>query len=199
MPSKNTSKRRRSSTKPAPLPVREETPHPSQAEVRKLVTQARERLNIEPTKDDHASAQQLLKLYESKKLPPLFESAIFQIFYDACVHYGVRMPNHVPDHWREFWPLLIARLRHDGHLLSTISYTWGCSEEKEAELDAEEEEERDARAIFDLINNPHVTTSIKDGFADILDKAHPWHNFEVFRVAWPLALRKLAVEEGGDV
>lgn len=56
----------------------------------------------------------------------------------------------------------------------------------------------ETRAVFDLLLNPYIDEHFKDSVLGILDKANPYHCFEVFRVAWPIALAKLAEEEGSD-
>jgi hypothetical protein len=71
-------------------------------------------------------------------------------------------------------------------------------EEESVELDEQEITAWKARAVFDLIQNPEITEGFKDAVSDILDKVHPWHTWETFRVAWPLALRLLDEEKKGE-
>jgi hypothetical protein len=208
---KNTPKNRKGSTKRSTpslsqskreiekLPIRSDTPHPTPNELKSLVAQARARLNVPPTKEDRETTQRILTLYHDKHTPPMFEHVIWRIFYDACQKYDLSLPNHVTEHWRPFWPLLIARLRHDdSYSPTTISYTWGCSDEREAALDEQDRIETQTEAIFDLLHDArmraYVSEHLKDDVMEILDRANPYHTWEVFRVAWPLALDRIAEE-----
>lgn len=62
------------------------------------------------------------------------------------------------------------------------------------------EDERDARVIFDLLHNESISVrtrnSLFDDVLEILDTVGMTSTWEVFRVAWPLALRKLAGQKG---
>ncbi len=156
---------------------------------------ARRILAIEPTEADKRTARQLTALYKSKDTPDLIKSAVFDLFFDTCRHYGVKLPANFTSKWIPFWPLLLARVRTNGHVVTKINYTYEPSAEQEAEYEAEEKEEADARAIFDLIHNKAIRPDVRRRFAEevlsILDTVPVDDTWELFRVAWPFALDSL--------
>ncbi len=176
--------------------MQKNTPTRSQSSTRDTsLAAARKVLNVTPTRGDHESARQLLALYYNKATAPMIRHLILQLLWDSAKFYGVALPNQITNKWRPFWPLLLAKLRTHGCLPTRINYTWQPTEDEEAQLDAEEKEERDARAIFDLLHNDALPVDtlnrLFDDVIEILDHAHPSADFEVFRVAWPRALAAL--------
>ncbi len=163
---------------------------------------ARRILAIEPTEPDKRTARQLTALYKSKDTPDLIKSAVFELFFDTCRHYGVKLPANFTSKWIPFWPLLLARVRTNGHLVTKINYTYEPTAEREAELDAEEKEEADARAIFDLVHNKAIRQDVRIRFTDevnsVLDAVPVTDVWELFRVAWPLALESLNEAKAED-
>lgn len=160
----------------------------------------RARLNVEVTDADVELARQLSALYHNKAVPEMFKHAVFQIFWDVTRHLGVPLPNNFTSKWLTIWPTLIARLRRSGECPTQLRYTWQPDEEETARLDAEEEEESYARHIFNLCHDESLPygprENIGDSVLDILNNANPYETWEVFRVAWPLALQKIAEEDG---
>jgi hypothetical protein len=182
----DTSKRQRGSTKPSPS-----------------VQDARKILGVEPIKEDHETARLLLALYHNKKTPEMFKHLIFQVFWDGVHFYNISLPKNFTSKWRPYWPLLVAKLRVQGQMPTSIRYTWQPTPEEEAALDAEEEEDNYLRHVFQLAHDPKLPAGAHDRIAgeitSILDEARPDRDFEVFRVAFPRALAALAAkaEEGG--
>ena len=163
---------------------------------------ARQILDVTATEADHETARQLLTIYHNKETPPMIRHLIFQVFWDAAQFYAIKLPENFTSKWRPYWPLLVARLRADGYMPSCIRYTWQPTPEEETELDAADDEEKHLRGIFNLLHDDRLSANHYNNFADefteILESVHPLNNFEVFRVAWPLALDKLASKtEGG--
>ncbi len=138
---------------------------------------ARKILDVTPNEGDQNAARQLLALHSNKHTPPMIKHLIFNLFWDVCQYYRIALPNNFPSKWRGYWPLVIAKLRATGHMPATASYTWQPDEEEEAQLDAEEKEERDTRAIFDLLHHGSLPVDTRnrlfDDVIEILDRAHP--------------------------
>jgi hypothetical protein len=149
------------------------------------------------TESDRATAATINSLYKSKSTPQLIKGLILETYFDLTKHYSIARQSDCARHWLSTWPYLLAVLRRQEHAPTKIRWTWQPDVDEEAELDAEQEREDKARAVFDLIQNPHISEGLKDAVSDILDKAHPWHTWEIFRTAWPLALEILA-EEGDE-
>jgi hypothetical protein len=159
-----------------------------------------------PTERDHALALQLVTLYKDKATPEMLRQMVFKLFWDLCQHYDVLslLPKNFTRYWLKLWPALLARVGREGNMPTHISYTWEPSAEEEAELEAEEKEETDARAVFEVFHNqslpPVIADELRDTIDSILNAAHPTSSFEVFRVAWPVALERYEseTEESGD-
>lgn len=155
-----------------------------------------------PTPADAEIAKQLIKLYHDRRTPALFKHAIFEIFPRVAAYYDLKFPNSNWTQTKKWLPSmtrLVARARVQGHMVTSVHFTFEPTPEREAELDAEEKIENDARAVFDLIHDPRFAgssdmESLKDSVVEILDLAHPYHTWETFRVAWPLGLAKAAGE-----
>ena len=161
------------------------------------VSLARKVLGVEPTKADHDTAKLILTLYHNKSAPEMFKRAIFQLFWDLHLFYGFHLPNKFTSKWRPYWPPLLARVRQDGYLPTSISYTWQPTPEREAELDEEERIENEAEAVFNYLRtvesyNEHTG----DVLSDLIDQfAHPYNVREMFIHAWPLILQGLEKEK----
>jgi hypothetical protein len=157
------------------------------------------------TEGDKATAAFLNSIYQNRNTPELFKGLILQSFFDVAEHFKVSsLPNDLPKHWLKLWPSLLAALRVQGGNVTKIRYTWQPTEAEAAALDAEEREaaeaEAEARAVFNLIDDERLPAAQRQRFTDeitdIVMRAAPNNVFEVFRVAWPIALTKLAEEEG---
>jgi hypothetical protein len=166
------------------------------------INTARRILAIEPTEADRQTARQLCDLYTNKQTPDMFRHYIFQVFWASAHHYGFDLVKNFTAKWRPLWPFLIAKLRTTGQLPTSITYSWEPSEEQEAEYEAEEKEEADARAIFDLIHNKAIRQDVRIRFTDevnsVLDAVPVTDTWELFSVAWPLALESLNEEKAED-
>ena len=164
----------------------------------------RESLGVEVTEADKQTARQLNALYHSKTVPPIIKHALFNIFWDMATKlYHIPLPTHFDRKWLPVWATLAAVNRMQGHMPTTISYTWQPDEKESAELDAEEEEESYARHIFGLMHDKRISEGVRgpfvDGFLGLLEPYHPFNCFETFRVALPLLLAAPEPEEkGGD-
>ncbi len=182
---------------------KKDTPTHSQSSTRATsLAAARKVLDVTPTKGDHDTARQLLALYHNKATAPMIRYLLSQLFWDATQFYGLALPSNYTSKWSAYWPLLLAKLRTHGCLPTRINYTWQPDEEEAAQLDAEEKEQRDARAIFDLLRNDALPVDtvnrLFDDVIEILDHAHPSADFEVFRVAWPRALAALKEDDARE-
>jgi len=160
---------------------------------------ARKVLDVTPTKGDHDTARQLLVLYSDKNTPELFKHLLFQVFWDAMVElHKLSLPKNFTRHWKPFWSLLVAKLRVQPYLATSLRYSWQPMPDEEAQLDAEEKAEADTRAIFDLLHNDALPVDVRNRLFDdviaILDNSHPSHDLDVFLVAWPRALDALKQE-----
>lgn len=164
-------------------------------------------LGIEVNDFDNTGARDIAHLYRSPRTPPIIQHAIFQIYLDLAKLYKIPLPANCTRTWLSVWPTLIAANQLQGSLPTIIRYTWEPSDEESAELDAEEEEDNYARHVFDLTNDERLPDDVRDlitqGVSDTIDRgeATPMQSFEVFRVAWPLALinnAKTSEGEGGE-
>ena len=159
---------------------------------------------VKVTGADRATARRLDTLYHDKQTPKIIKHTIFQIFWDLHMHYSIKLPKNFDDSWLPFWAAFGAVNRRQGHMPTHIDYTWSPSPEEEAELDEQDKKEADTRAIFELFHNqnlpPVIAEELRGTIDSILDAAHPTSSFEVFRVAWPLALERYEseTEESGD-
>jgi 3-mercaptopyruvate sulfurtransferase SseA len=182
----NTPKRRRA-------PKKTDQPN-TQAALKAL----REAHGVEVTEADRQAARQLSAFYHDKNTAPIIKQAVFQLFWDLALFYDVRLPKMFTSRWLPYWQTLLACNRRQGHMPTVIHYTWQPLPSEETELDKQDREEEEARAIFNLIHDERLTPKyegIANKIMEILDMAHPFNVFEVFRVAWPLALAKLAEKE----
>lgn len=163
---------------------------------------ARSILGVAPTKTDNDLARQLAALYRNKQTPEFIRHTIFQLFWDSCEHYKIPLPPNFTKAWLPYWALILAAHRRTGNMPARIRYTWHPTEEETAELDAQEKAETTTRAIFDACHNREIPPDIRGRFADgvieVLDLAHPYKNWEVFRTAWPRALRILNEDDGAQ-
>jgi hypothetical protein len=183
MQTKHTPKGRKAATKPDQL------------------SDLRARFGVKVTAADRKTARTLDALYKNEQTPPLIKSAIFQLFWDVAHFYGLDLPKQFDSKWLSFWETLCAVNRKCGEVTTTIRYTWQPTPEEEAELDAEEKTENDARAIFDFIHSKvesDAAERIRDGVLAILDEAQPFNCLDMFLVAWPLALEKLSEQKASE-
>lgn len=166
------------------------------------LSQARTTLAVAPSEQHKNLSRLLVGIYKNKSTPDFIRHAVFQLFWDLSQHYKISLPKDFTAKWLSYWPLLLARVSRDGYVPASIRYSWHPTPEEETRLDAEEKEETDARAIFDLINNDQLQGEeierIRESVTSIIDKAHPCNRFEVFTIAWPLALETLEQEKASD-
>lgn len=162
----------------------------------------RERIGVQVTSTDRKTARTLDALYKNEQTPPLIRHTIFQLFWDSCQHHGLKLPKNFNTKWLPFWETICACNRKQGYVSTSIRYSWQAIAEDSTQLDAEERETSDARAIFDLIHNKQLAGSdverIREGVTAILDKAHPFHCLESFLTCWPLALERLEQEKASE-
>jgi hypothetical protein len=157
---------------------------------------------VQITGADRKAAAAICALYRDKAAPPVISHSIFQLFCDLARHYDIGpLPPHFDRRWSGYWPALVAINRKRGELPSAISYTWQPGPEEEAALDERDREQDEARAVFNLLHDQRikgdVDRNLNDIVSTILEHAQPEHHFEVFRVAWPLALDNFAEAQAG--
>ncbi len=159
----------------------------------------RQRLGVKVIETDRIQARLLSSLYHGKETAPMIKHALFQIFLDTAGHFKTTLPKNFTRSWLPYWATFMACNRKQRHMPTKLMYTWQPDQEEEATLAAQEEEENAARALFDLIHGEQLPESYRERISnpvmEILDEAHAFNVFEVFRVAWPLALEKVAAKE----
>lgn len=161
-----------------------------------------DRFQIKVTAADRLTARRLDALYHDKRTPPVINHTIFQIFQDLHKLYEITLPKNFVSKWIPFWEVLSACNRFQGHLAESIEYTWQHTDDEGEEMIEEEKAEAALRAIFDFIHDRRIPEQYRgraaDAVIEMLDSFHPFNNFDIFRIAWPLAVAKVEQEEEAD-